>query len=135
MAGAAAGRVGRMDGADEQVRPAEAAAARAVDARTVERIDVAEAAVIRSRNVTRRLRDDDDSVMRPAVMTAGAVAGDPGGKMIESRQRKGDESRAVALQTVLSRQWLRYVRRRLAGGTRTVVTGPAGRRRHVADDQ
>src|SRR5512143_3019897 len=86
VATTAARCVGRMYRVHKRARLRKATYDRTIDARTVVRVRVALAAIIRRGNVTRRLRDHRHAVMRFAIMATGAILRDARGNVVESWQ-------------------------------------------------
>jgi len=70
-----------------------------------------------------------------AVMAAGATIRDAGSGMVERGHGETAETCAMTHQTILSRHRQRHVRRRLTDRSRSIVTGHAGRRRHITDER
>ena len=73
--------------------------------------------------------------MRFAVMAARAVARDAWSNVVKDRQRETAVRSAMTYEAVLPHRRQRHVCQRLTGRRRSVMTGGAGRRRHIVNDR
>ena len=113
---------------DKRICSGKATCDRTIDAGAVGCIRVTFAAINRRGDVTCRLFDHDDAIVRFAVVTAGAVVRDASSSMVKCQHCETGEPGVMAHQTILPRRWQRHVCHRPARRCQSVMAGNAGRR-------